>query len=80
MKPRIVYSAWYSYKECIKCTRHLTDGQYSHNRGICPHCGYVSNGTFCAAKTYSARTITTHTGEWWQFWKRPEVRVEVNRD
>jgi hypothetical protein len=46
----------------------INEYKVMYNNGICPHCGYDSDGTIC--DTYNAIIKKIDHSPWWRLWER----------
>lgn len=56
---------------CKECGKRLTDDEVMYSDGVCPYCGYVSDGTICDYIKQSEEVLpcTSASGFWTGLWQ-----------
>lgn len=52
-------SKWKSYYFCVECDTNISESTMLYSKGVCPHCGYVSNSTVMSCITRAGKKVRT---------------------
>lgn len=68
---------FFSLDKCVQCGNLIGERSRMYNHGICPHCGYNSNGAICDTDKIIIRSVAIYK-YWWSFFCTEHYFEDIN--